>query len=164
MDRRRAVSLLVLAVAAGACSRGPRALLAGTDTCAHCRMTIDDVRFGALVLTARGKLQTFDSIECLASYLATLPTGEQPRGSWVADFEHPSHWVDAEGATYLLESQLRSPMGRDLAAFASGSDTADLTRRYGGRPLDWQGVRALVTQPMGASSPSTPAARQQHAR
>lgn len=156
MDRRRALTLLVLAVAAGACSRGPRALVAGTDTCAHCRMTIDDVRFGALVLTARGKIQTFDSIECLASYLAALPSDEQPRGAWVADFEHPAHWVDAERATYLHRSQLRSPMGRDLAAFATDSDAADLARRYGGRAIDWRGVRALVTQPVRQSSSSVP--------
>jgi copper chaperone NosL len=159
MDRRRAVSLLVLAVAAAACNRGPRALLAGTDTCAHCRMTIDDVRFGALVLTARGKIMTFDSIECLAAFVAALPAGEQPRGTWVADFEQPAHWVDAEHATFLHQSRLRSPMGRDLAAFAAGSRPDDLTRRYGGRPLDWRGVLALVAQPVGAS---VSAARDSH--
>lgn len=143
MDRRRAVTLIALAVAAGACSRGPRALVSGEDACAFCRMTIDDVRFGALVLTARGKLQTFDSIECLASYLAALPTAEQPRGAWVANFEHPAQWLDAQRATYLQGSQVKSPMGRELAAFAGEADVSDLTKRYGGRVVAWPDV---VTQ------------------
>lgn len=163
MDRRRAVSLLVCAVAAGACRRGPRALRTGIDSCAQCRMTIDDARFGALALTARGKILTFDSIECLAAYVAALPLSEQLRGTWVADFEQPATWVEAVDARYLVGSTLRSPMGRDLTAFASGSDATDLTRRYGGRAIGWSEVLTLAARPVRSSVSTLPASPAAHA-
>ena len=71
MTRRDALTFFALALLA-ACTEPPRALVAGRDACAYCRMTIDDPRFGALVRTAKGRLQTFDSIECAAAYVAAL--------------------------------------------------------------------------------------------
>ena len=54
------------------------------DTCAYCRMTISDERFGGQFVTSKGKVHVFDSIECLAAfYLAngTMTDGEQ---AWVS--------------------------------------------------------------------------------
>lgn len=144
MDRRHALAVLALALVAGACSSGPRALVPGSDSCRYCRMTIDDVRFGAMVITAKGRIETFDSIECLASYVAALPPGEQPRGIYVAHHDHPSQWVNATHATYLHKSRLRSPMGRELAAFPQETDRPALTERYGGTAIAWSDVLTLV--------------------
>lgn len=155
MDRRHALAVLALAVIAGGCSSGPRALVAGEDSCEYCRMTIDDVRFGAMVITAKGRIQTFDSIECLASYVAALSSGDQPRGVYVANHEHPSQWVDAAQATYLHQSQLRSPMGRELAAFPREADRAALVERYGGTPIAWNDVLTLVRTPAGGPANHT---------
>lgn len=156
MDRRHALAVLALALIAGGCSSGPRALVPGEDSCEYCRMTIDDVRFGAMVITAKGRIQTFDSIECLASYVAALPGSEPPRGVYVANHEHPAQWVDAQQATYLHNSQLRSPMGRDLAAFPREADRASLVQRYGGAAIAWSDVLTLV------KSPATAAPSHQH--
>lgn len=146
MDRRQTLAVLTLALLAG-CTSGPRALRLGQDACDYCRMTIDDARFGAMVLTARGRIQTFDSIECLASYVAALPAGEPPRGVYVANHDHPAQWVDATHATFLKSGQLKSPMGRELAAFPKASDGAALTARYGGHTLSWREVIQLVEAP-----------------
>jgi copper chaperone NosL len=147
ISRRDAITLLTLAIAAGACSAGPRALVPGEDSCAHCRMTIDDTRFGALVLTARGRLQAFDSIECLAAYVSLLGPQEQPRGLWVANFDQPAQWLDPARAMFLQGSALRSPMGRDLAAFAPGNDQGAL-ERFGGALMRWPEVVALAATPL----------------
>lgn len=153
MSRRHALSVITLALVAGACkSRGPRALVPGEDACAYCRMMIDDTRFGAMVLTARGRIETFDSIECAASYVASRAASEAPRAVWVANFEHPSQWVDAARARFLHKSSLRSPMGRELAAFAANADGEALQRQYGGRTLAWSDVLAMSTTPMRTGS------------
>lgn len=160
MDRRHALAVLALALIAGGCSSGPRALVAGEDSCEYCRMTIDDVRFGAMVITAKGRIQTFDSIECLASYVAALSASDRPRGVYVANHEHPSQWMDAAKATYLHQSQLRSPMGRELAAFPREADRNTLIQRYGGRAMVWSDVLALVQSPAnGTAAPHTHGAR-----
>lgn len=153
MTRRDALSFFALALLA-ACAEGPRALVAGQDACAYCRMTIDDPRFGALVRTAKGKLQTFDSIECAAAYVAALRDTERPQAVWVADFDAPARWVDAEQARYLHASRLRSPMGRELVAFSAIADTAHLLAAHGGRVMGWREVLALASQTPAVSAAS----------
>lgn len=156
MNRRDALTTLSLLLL-GACAEGPRALVSGQDACAYCRMTIDDARFGALVRTAKGKLQTFDSIECAAAFVAALPDSDRPQAVWVADFDAPSHWVEAARAQYLHQSAARSPMGRELAAFSATADMAALVRTHGGRAIGWTDVLALAVQ-----TPSTGVATTDH--
>lgn len=133
-----------ITLGASACDSGLRDLVAGEDACRYCRMTIDDVRFGAIVKTDRGKLETFDSIECLASFVASLPAASAPKGVWVADFAQPSRWLPVDSARFVHTATLRSPMGRELAAFGMDRSDEELVRTYGGRVLDWREVQSLV--------------------
>lgn len=144
------LATVALALSASACGESIRALVPGEDACRFCRMTIDDVRFGGLVQTARGRIETFDSIECLASFVSTLPATERPRGVWVTNFERPGEWVPAERARYLQNSAVKSPMGRELAAFASSETPEALVSRHGGRALTWSDVTTLVARSLAA--------------
>ncbi len=144
--------LIALALFVNGCRADTRDLIAGEDTCRYCRMTIDDPRFGALVLTARGRLETFDSIECLASFVQALPGGESPRGIWVADFEHPKRWVAVAQARFLHQSHVRSPMGRELVAFATNRPAESLVAQYGGKVLTWTEVLPLAATAQAGST------------
>jgi copper chaperone NosL len=140
---------------AAACDQGPRELVSGEDPCRYCRMTIDDVRFGAMVKTDKGKIETFDSIECLAAFVGSLPASMKPQGVWVADFSQPNRWIAVDSARFVQTSTLTSPMGRELAAFEPTRSDAELARVYGGRVLDWTSVQALVlSQPFAPSGAS----------
>lgn len=151
------LAALVLALSAAACGSGPRPLVAGEDSCRYCRMTIDDPRFGAMVMTARGRIETFDSIECLAGYVSSQTAGSEPRAIWVADVENPSRWLDVTRARFLYGSALHSPMGRRLAAVDAAADVDAARRRLGGELLSWPQVLTLVqsqASPSAASAPS----------
>lgn len=165
MTRRHLLLSFALACVAGCGNTAPRALVRGEDSCAYCRMTIDDVRFGVLVLTDRGRLQTFDAIECAASWLAAQDAAHAPRAIWVANFADPSQWVDATKAVYLQGSRLRSPMGRDLVAFAADADPDALQRAHGGTAITWLRVQEIVAMAAApiASSPNTPESPDAHA-
>ena len=147
---------LCLALTTTACGSGPRPLVVGEDTCRFCRMTIDDVRFGALVETARGRIETFDSIECLASFVLSLPAADTPRGIWVTDFEQPGQWLPVTQAQFLRDSRPQSPMGRSYAAFAAGADLAALRARHGGEAVTWEAILSTVRAERVPSSPSSP--------
>lgn len=156
------LAALVLAVSASACGSSPRPLVAGEDSCRYCRMTIDDPRFGTMVMTARGRLETFDSIECLAGYVSSQTVGSAPRAIWVADVEHPSRWLDVTRARFLYGSTLHSPMGRRLAALDAAADVEAVRHRFGGELLSWPAVltllanHAAVPVPSSTPSPQTP--------
>lgn len=150
-------SLAALTIALGAtgCDPAPRALVTGEDACRYCRMTIDDVRFGGMVITSRGKIETFDSIECLASYVRSLPATESPRGVWVANFDAPSEWLHADSAVYLQHSRVASPMGRELAAFSSSVAPGSLQQQHGGDVRSWAQVREIVGAALSAPALDT---------
>lgn len=137
---RRALRFLVVAAVA-ACAGEPRELVAGLDACEFCRMTISDVRFGAQLQTATGKRLTFDAVECVASYVLAAEPGAVTDVR-VADFES-ARLIPVDSATFLVESDLASPMGRSLVAFAD-RDSDRLVREHGGRVVHWDGVLALV--------------------
>jgi len=122
-----------------ACGSTPRPLVAGADACDYCRMTVSDVRFGAELQSRTGKIHTFDSIECLASFYLDAAGRDDVRAAWVTDFENTA-LVPVDSAVFLEGSTLNSPMGRSLVAFAPGGAVPDLERRYGGRLVAWPDV------------------------
>ncbi len=139
-----AFTALIFALSATACNSAPRALVAGEDSCRYCRMTIDDVRFGGLVVTIRGREETFDAIECLAAYVAALPDSAAPQRVLVADYEQPSRWIEVTQARFVHRGSIRSPMAREMAAFSDAQSAQTLQQRYGGRVMNWTEVLAVV--------------------
>jgi copper chaperone NosL len=136
--RERLTLLALLALAAACSPAGPRAIAAG-DQCGYCRMEVTDARFGAQVVTTTGKVQLFDSIECMAGYLRGADSATM-RGAWVADVDHPAQWVPVAEAGYLVGSELRGPMGH-VIAFASPVAAQAAQARLGGSIASWDAVR-----------------------
>jgi copper chaperone NosL len=136
----RAAWMVALAVGLAACAEaGPRPLVLGEEECGYCRMTITDARFGAQAVTSTGRVHVFDSVECLAGYVRTAPTGGI-RTLWVADAATPG-FIEAARAGYLIGSSLRGPMGRAVAfATLDAARAAQLT--HGGVVADWSRVLA----------------------
>ncbi|HEU5219058.1 MAG TPA: hypothetical protein VFU23_10390 [Gemmatimonadales bacterium] len=138
---RCTAALLVAACAAG----GPRPIAYGKEACAFCRMTVSDPRFGAELVTTRGRVYTFDSIECLASYYLGNRDG-------VA-----SMWVSAgAGSTALQPAERARYSGTPGHGAGSGSAEPALMPDETGT-LDWAAVLALVERerraPDGSGAP-----------
>ncbi|GLC25238.1 hypothetical protein [Roseisolibacter agri] len=136
-ERRVAVATVAGVLALAGCAPAvPRAIAYGREACAECRMVAGDPRFGAELVTAKGKLYVFDSIECLAAY--TLARGGDARGRWVTDYEHPGTLVPVDSARFRrLAGPAGSPMGRGLAATRRGVNRA-------AEEMAWSDVLALL--------------------
>ena len=124
------------------CSSGPRPIMYGQDICAHCRMTVSDERFGAELVTSRGKVLVFDSIECLGAYIG----GQAGEGgsAWVTDLSRRGELLAGTSASYAQSDAIRSPMGKNLGAFASAAERDRFIAEEGGRPLGWEDVLVLT--------------------
>jgi copper chaperone NosL len=143
----RAVSLLPLVLLLGGCSGGPRPIAYGTDACERCRMFVVDDRHGAQLVTRRGRVLVFDSVECLAAHMHTAPgDAEGARAALVTHALRPGQLVDASGSRFLQCEALPSPMGLGLSACASADEAESLRARHGGQVLDWAGMQAFVLQ------------------
>ena len=141
---RTAPAALLFSVLLFACRQVPRPLIAGTDACDFCRMTVSDTRFGGEIESKTGRLHTFDSVECLASFFVDAKARNDVRHAWVTDFETGA-FLSADSALFIADGRVHSPMGRSLIALAPG--TPDESRAaYGGRTLRWADVVELVRQ------------------
>jgi copper chaperone NosL len=104
-------------------------------------MTFSDARFGAEVVTAKGKAYKFDDTHCL---LAFLKEGEDSRKSdekiYFVSFSG-AHSLIASGDAMLLKSdQLRSPMGGNIAAFENKDSLAKVQITFPGEVISWKDI------------------------
>jgi hypothetical protein len=132
-----ALAVLLVALTVGCAPSGPRPIAYGSADCDVCRMRITDNRFGGEVVTAKGKVMQFDSIECLANYVATVDmTGGE---AFVSDFQHPGTLIPARTARYQRRAGPSADMGADLIALSPASTT-------GGSTLTWAELRAVAAR------------------
>ncbi|HEX8038866.1 MAG TPA: nitrous oxide reductase accessory protein NosL [Chryseosolibacter sp.] len=136
-----AVSLISLLLS---CTVEPEPLEYGQDACHTCRMTLVDKRFGAELVTTKGKVYKFDDINCM---LAFFNSGEVDHRGYayklVVDFDKPASFTEATEAFYLKSAALKTPMASQIAAFSRKEDMETRKKELKGIYLVWG---ELVTQ------------------
>ncbi len=116
------VSLFILSIIATSlftsCRRGPQKIDIGKDSCAECKMTIMDARFGGEIITKKGKILKFDDAHCVAIFLERRGVElSSIHRTLFMDYDHPNEFLDVREAEFIVSSQLKSPMGGNAAAF-----------------------------------------------
>lgn len=128
------LSLLLLV----ACQPEPQLIAYGKDNCHHCKMTISDNRYGTEVVTKKGKVYKFDSVECMASYVGEKENTPETALVLVTDYSKPGQLTDANGAVYLHSANMPSPMGMFLTAFGDKQTASSFANQKGGKLLTWE--------------------------
>lgn len=92
-------------------------------------MTITDRRFGGEVVTEKGKVFKFDTLECMHAHLEK--NQDHTAKIYVVDSTQNGVLVKSEEAVFKIFPEMRSPMGKGIIAvqnrdsfqraFASGS-------------------------------------------
>jgi len=120
----KTIVIIGLALLITACSKpAPQPIRYGSDQCAHCKMEVEDQKFGAEAVATTGKITVFDSPECMAQWVAARPGHmEGIHSLWVTDFIRPGSLIDATTAYYLHSEMIKSPMGMNYAAFSSDEE------------------------------------------
>lgn len=133
MKKYLKIAMLSLMVS---CTAGPVPINYGKDNCEHCKMVIMDNKFGAELITKKGKVMKFDSDECLKNYY----NAQSPElGSvLVTDYNKPGTLIDGKTAYYIHSEKMRSPMGGNLAAFASKAEAEKASKKYPGDIWTWE--------------------------
>ena len=110
----------------------------GKDQCAECKMTIVDPKFGAEILTKKGKAYKFDDTHCIAAFL-------ERRGVelsniyhvFFVDYNGNNELVDVDSAEFVVSSRLKSPMG-GAAAFRNLAEAKKKSAEIeGSRVTNW---------------------------
>ena len=117
------ITALLVILCISACKEekytGPQAIHFGEDVCLRCKMIISDKRFAAQYITERGEASKFDDIGCMIDELKEeKKSGARVLAIYVTDYV-TGEWIDAGSAFYIRNSEIKTPMGYGIAAFAS---------------------------------------------
>ncbi|MBX2967479.1 MAG: nitrous oxide reductase accessory protein NosL [Cyclobacteriaceae bacterium] len=145
MKRIATIVIFAALIFAGtACTVKPEAIRYGTDNCHACKMTLMDKRFGAEVVTEKGKIYKFDDVNCLVNFLNSGDVQERDvKYTLVTDFSQPESLIDAATAFYLKSPEIKSPMASQVAAFENNDVFKEHKKEFDGFYLTWG---ELITQ------------------
>lgn len=127
------------------CSKEPVPINYGNDNCDYCLMTIIESKFGTELITDKGKIYKFDSIECLAAF-ETEHGIDAVDSKWVTDFSGIHQLINHNDAYFLLSKRLRSPMGLFLSAYSSVEELEKVKSEFGGEEITWNELVDYVKQ------------------
>jgi copper chaperone NosL len=120
------------------CSVEPQPLQYGKDACHSCKMTLMDNKFGAEVVSRKGKIFKFDDTNCLIGFLNSDQLKEEEIAyCLITDFASPGTLVDAKTAFYVKSEEIKSPMAGKVAAFQNKNTLTSHKENWKGIELSW---------------------------
>lgn len=132
-----AAASIFLLMSLASCSNGPEPIKTGTDNCYFCKMTVSDARFGAEVVTKKGRLFKFDDMHCLLSFLKTEEGRGNNKDIYLTDFCGSHRLLNAKTTQLLQSDSLRSPMGGNIAAFDNADSLTNRQQHFPGSIVNW---------------------------
>ncbi|HLW19622.1 MAG TPA: hypothetical protein VKX33_04830 [Cyclobacteriaceae bacterium] len=117
------------------CDVNPEPIAFGEDHCTYCRMNIADPKFGAELVTDKGKVFKFDALECMVPYFQENSEVEYSHILAIA-YDEPGELKPVMDLKFAFSDNYKSPMGGNLAALKQSTLVED-----GLEPLDWQAIK-----------------------
>ena len=121
------------------CSTGPEPFAYGKDVCEDCKMTIMEPRFGAEIITTKGRVFKFDDVHCIANYIQKDKIKQSDiKQTLFIDYNKENSFVDGTTAFFVTSPQLKSPMNSNAAVFATKDEAARKAAETRGKISDWK--------------------------
>ena len=132
------VLIILLAAFTYGCTVEPEPLVYGTDACHTCKMTLMDPKFGAEIVTKKGKVFKFDDVNCmLGFYHADFEEQGNIAHLLVVNFAQPTKLIDATNSWYLKSELIKSPMASGTAAFATQEEYSPYKKEWKAILMSW---------------------------
>jgi copper chaperone NosL len=106
------------------------------DKCDYCAMAISDGKFGAELITQKGRTYKFDDLQCLQKYRKENSKVEFA-SFFVHDYSKSNILIDAAKAFYVQHESLNSPMRGNIAAFSTKEAAKELSNKHEVAILSW---------------------------
>ena len=105
-------------------------------------MVIKDWRYAASSMNDRGEYHRFDDIGDMLAFSQKDAHGT--RQYWVHDMSKGG-WINAAQASFILDSNLKTPMHWGIAAFAEEEDAISYVTLNGGQSATWNDLVSAVS-------------------
>ncbi len=138
--RKHLMNLLIIAgvtlLVAGCGRKKPEPIAYGKDSCAECKMTIMDPKFGGEIITKKGKIYKFDDTHCIAKFLERRAVELNSIHKTVfVNYNKNGEWLDVEKSEFVVSSLYKSPMGGNAAAFKNKTEAEQASAQIPGSKI-----------------------------
>ncbi len=135
MKNRELVFILIFLAS---CATEPQPLTAGKDACNFCQMPVADTRFGAEIITGKGKLYKFDDVGCMNNFRKnSLNSTEKITHMYAVIYTDSQKLLEVNQAIFLKSPALHTPMNSGVAAFESQDIATSFLQNFPGEILTW---------------------------
>ncbi len=124
------------------CTAKPEPIVAGTDQCYFCKMTVTEPRYAAEILTRKGRAYKFDDIRCLLDFRNTgALKPEDIQEIYLADYSGRHELLKAQESFLFRSEELRTPMNGQTIAFGHRDSLQAVAVRLKGTLLTWEQLK-----------------------
>lgn len=120
------------------CKTTPEEIRIGKDNCYFCKMTITDLRYGAEVITHKGKVFKFDDMHCVLSFLKTEEAKQVSEIYFTSFDDHTL--IKSSQALFFQSNNLHSPMGGNVAVLNDTDNLKELAETHPGKQVTWESL------------------------
>jgi len=118
----------------------PESIKLNKDDCDYCKMTIADGKFGAELITEKGRVMKFDDLHCMLGF-EKEHAEVKIKLYYVHDYSSNNVLIDATKAIYVRHEELGSPMGGNVAAFKELAKAQKLSQTWNIPTETWEAIR-----------------------
>jgi len=132
-------TILALSLFLAGCNSGQvEPIKLNKDGCDFCRMTISDGKFGAEIITPKGRVYKYDDLQCLLAFANENPS--EVKAIYVNDHSKDNELIDATTAFFVHHKEVRSPMLGNIAAFSTQQDAEAYASKLNTTVRSWQSI------------------------
>jgi copper chaperone NosL len=134
--------IFLLALSAACCAPEKSPIEYGLDKCHYCRMTIVDQRFGAELVTPKGKVYKFDATECLAHYIHQEDLNSSETALLFTNtWDRPGELIPVNECYFLQSKNMPSPMGEYINPFSDQALALENRESNSGNIYRWDDLK-----------------------
>ncbi|MFE3847945.1 nitrous oxide reductase accessory protein NosL [Flavobacterium sp. LB3P45] len=135
------VLLFLLSLSFLSCSNNTKAvpIKLNVDNCDFCKMSIADGKYGAEVLTEKGRTYKFDDIMCMMNY-CNENLNTKISAYYVNDFAQDNVLIPASSAHFISGGTIESPMRGGVIAFLSENNAKEFATKLDAKRIAWNTI------------------------
>ena len=109
------------------------------DGCEFCKMKISDGKFGAELITSKGRIYKFDDMHCMVNYHKENKN-VQIHSFYIHDYNQNNVLIPAETAFYIKGGEINSPMHGNIIAVKTNEEAQIVAQKLKANPISWQEI------------------------
>ena len=134
------ISYFLLFILMVSCApQGVEPIKLNTDGCEFCKMKIADGKFGAEIITAKGRIYKFDDMHCMINYHKENNT-TQIQSFFIHDYNQDNTLIAAESAYYVKGGEINSPMRGNIIAVQTVEEATQMAEKFKANPISWSEI------------------------